>query len=138
MAQILCFSRNRCTGVEQVDEHTLKSFCRLQDTLTDAFVEIRVRLPDLEIVGVSAEVRRGPGKELPNPSESLQKVLGIRIGPSVLKIIKGLVGQEREYRQLAFMVGDIDQMVVRPTADGIQHGQQPATMDNVQSFAGFV
>lgn len=104
MHNILKYSRNRCTNVEQVDEHTMRSICRLQDTLTEAVVEIMVRLPDLEIIGAKGEIRRTYDQGCPNPSESLQKVIGIRIGPGMLKIIEGLVGEATDYKQLAFMV----------------------------------
>lgn len=91
----LCFSRNRCTEVEQIDDQTIRSACHLQDTLIDAFVEIEVRLPDLEITGVKGEVRRSYQKECLNLSESLEKVVGVRVGPGVLEIIKGLIGEIR-------------------------------------------
>ncbi|MDY6972755.1 MAG: hypothetical protein SV775_10550 [Thermodesulfobacteriota bacterium] len=104
MANILCYSRNRCTSVEQVDNCTVISTCRLQDTLVDALVEIRVRLPDLEITEITSEVRRSHHLEYLKPAESLQRAVGIRIGPSVLKIIRGLIGEDINFKQLAFMV----------------------------------
>jgi len=101
---ILSFSRNRCTSVEQIDEHTLRSSCRLQDTLTDASVEILVRLPDLEITRATCEFRRTMQEECLNTGEAVKKVVGVRIGPGLLKIIKGLVGEATDCRQLAFMM----------------------------------
>jgi hypothetical protein len=104
MANLLFFTRNRSTSVEQIDDETMRSSCRLQDTLTDAFVEIMVRLPDLEIKGVTCEVHRTYQDECLDASDCLQKAIGVRIGPGMLKIIKGLVGEATECRQLAFMV----------------------------------
>ena len=104
MANLLRYSRNRCTSVEQLDETTLKSTCRLQDTLTDARVEISVRLPDLEITGVSGHVRRTYQEECRDAADALEKVIGVRIGAGMLKIIKGLVGEETDCGQLGFMV----------------------------------
>ena len=104
MANLLFFSRNRSTSVEQIDEHTMRSSCRLQDTLMDAFVEIVVRLPDLEITDVKCKVRRAYQDECLNASGSLKKAIGVRIGPGMLKIIKGLVGETTDCKQLAFMV----------------------------------
>jgi len=101
---ILSFSRNRCTSVEQIDEHTLRSSCRLQDTLTDASVEILVRLPDLEITRATCEFRRTMQEECLHTAEAVNKVVGVRIGPGLLKIIKGLVGEATDCRQLAFMM----------------------------------
>ena len=112
MANILCFSRNRCTSVEQVDDHTLRSSCRLQDRLTDASVEIMVRLPDLEIINVTGEFRRSYQEECLRPAQSLQRVVGVRIGPSMLKIIEGLIGEASEYKPLAFMVEECCQGVI--------------------------
>ena len=58
MANLLRYSRNRCTSVEQLDEPTLKSTCRLQDTLRrnctlarlggDEFAVVQTSLQDVE------------------------------------------------------------------------------------------
>lgn len=104
MAGVLTFSRNRSTSVLQIDDETLKVSCRLIDTLTEAYVEILVKLPDLEIVSLSGEVERTYRQECREPADALQKVVGVRIGPGVLKIVKGLIGESTECRQLAFMV----------------------------------
>jgi hypothetical protein len=101
---ITYFSLNRCTSVEVIDEDTLRSTCRLQDTLTDACVEIRVSLPDLEISSATGEFLRTPETECLRTAEALNKMVGVRIGPGMLKIIKGLIGEATDCKQLAFMV----------------------------------
>jgi hypothetical protein len=63
MADILYFCRNRCISVEQIDEQSMRSSCRLQDTLTDALVEVVVKIPDLEVTDVSGGIRRSVGEE---------------------------------------------------------------------------
>jgi len=104
VTDILCFSRNRCTSVEVIDDQTLRSFCRLQDTLTEAFVEITAQLPDLEITAVKGEIQRTHQKECHDSTEFLQKVIGVRIGPGMLEIIKKLLEESTECRELIFMV----------------------------------
>ncbi len=104
MADILCFSRNRCTGVEQIDEKTMRSSCRLQDTLTDALVEVTVRIPDLEVIDVRGKITRSFGEEEIQVTDALRKVIGIRVGPGMKKIIKGLMGGSQVEKQLVFMV----------------------------------
>ena len=104
MTSILCFSRNRCTSVEQIDENTMRSSCHLQDSLMDALVEIAVKLPDLEITGIKAGVRRSRMGVDPEGINALQKAVGVRVGPGMLKIIKGLIGGEGDLQELAFMV----------------------------------
>ena len=104
MADILCFSRNRCTAVEQIDEQTLRSSCRIQDTLGDAFVEVRIKVPDLEIIDVNGRIIRSVRTPKINVAEALRKVIGVRVGPGMKKIIKGLMGQSDIEKQLGFMV----------------------------------
>jgi len=112
MLNLLCFSRNRCTSVEQIDDNTINSSCRLQDTLTDAFIEIRVRLPDLEIIETKGEFIRFSQKECTGSKKALQKIVGVRIGSGMLKIIKGLIGEITDCKELAFMVEECCQGVI--------------------------
>jgi hypothetical protein len=112
MADILCFSRNRSINVEQIDEQTMRSSCRLQDTLTDALVEVMVKIPDLEVIDVSGKIRRSAGKEEIQVLDALRKVIGIRVGPGMKKIIKGLIGESETEKQLGFMVEDCCEAVI--------------------------
>jgi hypothetical protein len=100
---ILKFTMNRCTTVEQPDPNTLRSVCRLQDTFTSASVEILASLPDIEIVKASGEFHH-EWQEIADVEGILQKVLGVRVGAGMLKIIKGLIGDKEELRQLTYMV----------------------------------
>jgi hypothetical protein len=97
----LCFSRNRSVNVMKIDDKTMKSSCRIQDTLTDAFTQITVGLPDLEIVSAVGEFNRYLGNSFPQSDKALQKIKGVRIGSGMLKIINGLIG---EHKELAFMI----------------------------------
>ena len=92
MAEILCFTRNRCTTVEALDERTTRSTCRVQDTVLDAVVEILVQAPDLEIIDIRGAVRRAGGRGDRDFSPDLRKVIGVRVGPGIKKIIRGLLG----------------------------------------------
>jgi len=105
MTEILDFKRSRSTCVEKVNDNTMVSICRLQDTLTEAFVEIKVKLPDLEITDAKGEFYRSYQKECrQDENEALKKVTGVRIGPGMLKIIKGLMGEKTDCKELIFMV----------------------------------
>ena len=70
----------------------------------DAFVEIRVQLPDLEIIRAQGEFRRSLQKECQDPNDALKKVIGVRIGSGMLKIIEGLIGDITDCKELAYMV----------------------------------
>lgn len=104
MGKMLCYSRNRATSVEQVDENTLASTCRLQDTLTDASVTIRVRLPELEIFDAYGTFARFSRKECKDAEEALEKITGVRIGAGMKKIIRGLVGEITDCSEVAVLV----------------------------------
>ncbi len=104
MPALINFSRNRCTSVKQIDDETILSTCRLQDTLTDAWVEITVRLPDLEIAEVAGKFLRTGSKDCLDLTAACKKMVGVRIGSGMLKIIKGLVSEATNCSQFGFMV----------------------------------
>lgn len=104
MTQLLNFSRNRRTEVEQLDETTLKSTCRIQDNLTDALVEIVAKLPDLEITQARAQIKRSPRMECLNADGPMEKAIGIRIGAGMTEIIKGALSENIDCEELIFMV----------------------------------
>lgn len=108
---ILKFSMNRCTSVERLDERSLRSVCRLRDTFTSASIEIRATLPDLEITMAGGEFHH-EWHRVDDLDGILQKLIGVRIGAGMLKIIKGLVGEEDHLRQLAYMVEECCQGVI--------------------------
>lgn len=104
MADILCFSRNSCISVEQLDHQTVRSGCRIQDTFMDAFVEILVSLPDLELTQVKGEIRLSRQEKGVHLPDDLQRVLGSRVGPGIKKIIWGLIGHLLYAEQMAILM----------------------------------
>jgi hypothetical protein len=104
MPRITCFSRYRCTSVEQMDAQSMRSTCVLQDTFLEAAVRIMVKLPDLEIAAITGEVKRADRGSCLEPTDFLKKVVGVRIGPSMQKIFEGLLGEATKCRQLIFML----------------------------------
>jgi hypothetical protein len=104
MADILCFSRNRCTTVERVDDQTTRSTCRVQDTLMEAWAEILVKSPDLEIVGVRGQIRRSGEGDRTDIDHDLRPVLGARVGPGIKKILRGLIAKGPLMETLALLV----------------------------------
>ncbi len=104
MNNLLCFSRNRSTCVQAIDDETIISTCRMNDTLTDAFVTITVQLPDLEIRNVEGNIHHLFEEKLVDFRETLKGIKGVRIGPGMLKIIKGIIGEGRDIDELTYMV----------------------------------
>ena len=98
------FARSRTTSVEQLEQGLLKIVCRLNDTLTAMRVELLVKMPDMEITEVAGSIERCSNKAEYQALELIPKVTGVRIGPGMSKIFKGLVGEEASDSQLLFMV----------------------------------
>ncbi len=145
MPRPLVFSRNRCTGVEQIDEQTMRSTCRLQDPLTDAFVQITVKLPDLEITDVEGEFYRTCQDECLDIVPAFEKLKGVRIGAGMLKIIKGLVAEAVDCGQLGFMIEECchgvilsftkDQLLQLPEGEEVSvENYQQMVRDNIRLF----
>ena len=112
MPDFLFFSRIRSTYVEPVAENRLYAVCQLIDTATEAMAKVVVSTPELEIVETKATVLRSPVRPPKDPSELVARVRGIRIGPGMKKIIKGLMGETPLERQLAFMVEECCNAVI--------------------------
>jgi hypothetical protein len=91
VAEILCFSRNRGTTIEDIGERTTRARSRVQDTGVDAELEMLVQTPDLEIIDIRGAVRRSAVGETRDYSGDLRPVIGSRVGPGIKKIIRGLL-----------------------------------------------
>lgn len=106
MPDVLCFSRNRCTSIEQVDDQTIRSTCRIQDTLMDAWVEILVKLPDLEIIQTKGEIRRPQKEKRGAELEDLHRLTGSRVGPGIKKIISSAIEHSPYAEQVANLLDE--------------------------------
>ncbi len=135
---ILKFSLNRCTSVERLADNTLRSVCRLQDTFTSAFVELTARLPDLEVLEARARFHHEWLKP-PDLEEILSKLPGMRIGPGMLKIIKGLVGEDQEaLRQVAYMVEECCHAVIISLTKDILTQAPDSEEEKLEFFSSMV
>ncbi|SMC78850.1 hypothetical protein SAMN02746065_11058 [Desulfocicer vacuolatum DSM 3385] len=101
---ILKFAMNRNTSVEKINGGNLRSVCRLRDTFTDAEVVIEVKMPDMEICAISGYFRHAGWGEIEDLDRRLQAVMGVRVAAGMLKIIKGLMGEEEKIQQIVYMV----------------------------------
>jgi hypothetical protein len=103
MAHLISFSRSRCTTVEESSDGIMTCTCRVTDNLLDARVQIQATLPDLEIMTVSSHIDHCRIKGMSTAEDRLQNLLGVRVGPGMLKIIEGLMGDDPACVELAFM-----------------------------------
>lgn len=103
MAHLISFSRSRCTTAEESSDGIMTCTCRVTDNLLDGRVQIKATLPDLEIMTAESRFDHCLIKGMAAAEERLQNLLGVRIGPGMLKIIEGLMGDDPACVELAFM-----------------------------------
>ncbi len=89
---ILSFLRNKVMDVSQEKDGSLRVSWRLTDNFWDAGLEMVVTLPDLEIRAASGTIRRSPYNQCGSAPELLSRVVGVRVGAGLRKIVEGLVG----------------------------------------------
>ena len=138
MAYINQYSRNRCTTVQESSRNSLLSLCRLQDTLTEAWVEIRVALPDLNITQAKGEIARCPFAQPLDPDPLLERIVGVRVGPGMLKILKGLIGHEPDKAELCYMVEECCEAVILSMTKPILARAPREPMDSSAFFSKMV
>jgi hypothetical protein len=135
MADLLCFSRNRSAGVQRVDEETLRATCRVHDTVLHCEVELNAKLPDLEVTTAFAEIHRSDLVRCQARAYSLDVLIGMRIGPGMIKIIKGVIGEISDCEHLAFTFEECCQAVILSfTKDVLLKSPRPKDIDGAREF----
>jgi hypothetical protein len=89
---ILRFLRNKVVEVEPQSDGKIAVSWRLTDDLLTAEVNIKVQLPDLEIVAAEARLDRLVPEAWRSAPELIKKIEGVRIGAGLRKIVQGLLG----------------------------------------------
>ena len=85
------FLRNKVVEVEPQSDGSLAVSWRLSDDLLKAEVNLKIQLPDLEIVEAEAKLARLVPRAWSSAGELIKKVEGVRIGPGLRKIVQGLL-----------------------------------------------
>ena len=88
----LAFMRNKVVEVEPSSEGAISVSWRLLDSLTTGEIRMKFQLPDLEIKEAEARLQRFPHLECSEALKLIQRVVGVRVGPGLRKIVQGLMG----------------------------------------------
>lgn len=88
------FLRNKVVEVEPQADGSILTSWRLTDDLLRADVNLKVQPPDLEIVEAGAVMDRLVPEAWQSAPELIKKIEGVRIGPGLRKIARGLLGGE--------------------------------------------
>jgi len=132
---VLSFLRNKVVDVEPQPDGSLSVSWRLTDNLLDAEVRLRVRLPDLEIVGAEAQWKRSPHKACAEAPDLIRKAVGVRVGPGLRKIVAGLMGGAAGCEELAEGVLECcNAVILHFTVPQLQAGEQGTEEERRERF----
>ena len=121
----LGFLRNKVVEVEPLSDGSLAVSWRLTDDLLRAEITLKVQPPDLEILDAKAELERLVPDAWPSASQLRKKVVGVRIGPGLRKIVGGLLGGPAGCSLLVHAVLEASNAVILHfTRPGIQAGEK--------------
>ena len=131
----LTFMRNKVVEVEPLADGNLSVSWRLVDTFTAGEIRMTFRLPDLEIISAEARILRSPHAECLQASPLLQKVVGVRVGPGVRKIVHGLLGGETGCREWAEgILESCNAVILHFTVPRIQENEKGTDEERKKKF----
>jgi hypothetical protein len=131
---ILDFQTNHLTTVENAGHGLFRIVSRADDALFSAEVLLEVKLPALDIRKAELAVKRDVLALIPDLTAVAEKLIGVRIGPGMTKIVRGVVGGPEGSDRIAEIVLEAMEMLVNAfTAPelrkGMELGGQPVRLD---------
>ncbi|MBI5249406.1 MAG: DUF2889 domain-containing protein [Desulfomonile tiedjei] len=131
---ILDFQANHLTTVENVDKGLFRIISRADDALFSAEISLDVKLPALDIRKAEIAVRRDVLGLVPDLSDAVEKLVGVRVGPGMTKIVRGILAGTQGSDRVAEMVLESMEMLVNALTapelrKGMELGGEPAKLD---------
>jgi hypothetical protein len=109
---ILDFQMHTIATVESAGPGLWQTTARAEDGLFSAEVSLHVRAPALDITEARLDVKRDDLGFVPDISQAAQDLIGIRVGPGMTKIIRGVVGGDNGSDRVAELVLEAMEMLV--------------------------
>lgn len=88
---ILCYSKNKNTTVEVLEDGNFYVHTTIMDTLFEGEVDMTVESPNLEILSVKGKINRAFFGEPKDISSELARLVGVRIASGITKVVKNLL-----------------------------------------------
>ena len=109
---IVDFQMNNLTTVEMIEQGSWRVISRSEDDLFSAEVVLDVKSPALDIRQAKVEVKRDVLGLVQDLSTATDKLIGVRVGPGMTKIVRAVLGGENGSNRLAELVLDSMEMLV--------------------------
>jgi len=109
---ILDFQMNSLTTVESPEPGSWRVVTRSEDDFFSAEVSLDVKAPALDIRKAKLEVKRDFLGLVPDLSQITEKLIGVRVGPGMTKIVRAVLGGHNGSNRLAELVLEAMEMLV--------------------------
>ena len=109
---IVDFQMNNLTTVEMIAQGSWRVISRSEDDLFSAEVVLDVKSPALDIRQAKVEVKRDVLGLVQDLSTATDKLIGVRVGPGMTKIVRAVLGGENGSNRLAELVLDSMEMLI--------------------------
>lgn len=109
---ILDFQTNHLTTVEMIEPTLWRIVARSDDNLFSGEVLLDVKLPALDIRRARLNVKHDLLGLTPDLSLAEEKLIGVRVGPGMTKIVRGVVGGQEGSERMAELVLEAMEMLV--------------------------
>jgi hypothetical protein len=103
---------NKLCTVEMLEQGLWRIIARTDDNLFSAEAVLDVKTPALDIRSATLSVTRDEFGLVPDLSESAQKLIGVRVGPGMTKIVRGVLGGEAGSERMAQLVLEAMEMLI--------------------------
>jgi len=103
---------NNLTTVEMIAQGSWRVISRSEDDLFSAEVVLDVKSPALDIRQAKVEVKRDVLGLVQDLSTATDKLIGVRVGPGMTKIVRAVLGGENGSNRLAELVLDSMEMLI--------------------------
>jgi hypothetical protein len=109
---ILDFQANHLTTVEMIEPALWRIVARSDDNLFSGEVLLDVKLPALDIRHARLSVKHDILGLTPDLSSAEGKLIGVRVGPGMTKIVRGVVGGQEGSERMTELVLEAMEMLV--------------------------
>jgi len=108
----LDFQNHHLVTVEMKEHGLWRIKARSEDNIFAAQVTLDVKLPALDIRHASVEVTRDEIGLLPDLSPAIERLVGVRVGPGMTKIVRGVLGGPKGSDRIAELTLEGMEMLV--------------------------
>ena len=115
---ILDFQTHNLTTVEMMENGLWCVTARTDDNLFSAEAVLHVRTPALDIREATISITRDVLALTPELSVAMARLIGVRVGPGMTKIVRGIVAEEAGSERVADLILDAMEMLVNALTVG--------------------